>query len=285
MGLVRTSSCSAAQLEFDRFDLGKLAPTLIQDLYLFDPRCPLSTGLNVLRDVPLSLAGYSSISDLLSEGSCRHAWCTKDKQSVLPALDARPGPDTTYKFAGFCRKCRMRLEVEVNYIAKWGLEPCPNSTHPLHHLVHSPWQESLIKRDSLLGSAAPNFEAFVFQCSSPTCSATVIVRLRSPVLSDDHIRLLTDKALLNQRAEEVIGSEPTRFEGHKKPTAVDVLSDLRSYLKNSFEQHEPRPIKTDNKRFPLRFGLNGQACQDVLNFLGFKYEVRCLLWSLSPSVG
>lgn len=254
-------------------DQGKLAPTLIEDLHLYDPRHPLANGLNVLRDSPLFYSGYSDVGSLLPEHSCRHAWCTKDKQAGLPALDARPGPDTVYKFEGVCRECRTHLELEVNYTVRWEAEPCPNSTRPLHHLVHSLWREGVAARnDVVLGNAETDIETLAFECSSPTCSAAAFVRLRPPVLSDEHIRLLTDESLLNSRAEEVMGLEPSRFEGHKKPTHVDVLTDLRKYLKDSFENQETKPIKIDNKRFSLRFGMDGQACKDVLKFLGFEYQ-------------
>jgi len=228
----------------------------------------------VLRDAPWFYSGHDNVAPLLPEDSCHHAWCAKGRQDVLPALDARASPDSVYKFAGVCRKCRMHVELVVNYTVRWESEPCPNSTHPLHHFVHSPWREGVARNDSFLTGAETRGEILAFECSSPTCSATVFVRLRTPVLSDEHVRLMTDRALLNLRAEEVIGLEPARFEGHKKPTPVDVLSDLRSYLKNSFEHQEPRPIKADNKRFSLRFGIDGQACKDVLDFLGFKYEHR-----------
>lgn len=253
---------------------GKLAPALVEDLHLYDPRRPLPNGLNVLRDTPLFYSGYDNIAVVLPADSCHHVWCGKDKQQVLPALDARPGPDSIYKFAGVCRKCRIHVDVEVDYTVRWASEPCPNATHLVHHFVHSPWREGVVRNDSLLSNAERMTETFAFECSSHSCSAMVLVRLRHPVLSDEHVRLLTDRELLNQRAEEVIGSEPARFEGHKKPTPVDVLSDLRSYLKNSFEHPEPRSIKVDNKRFSLRFGINGQACKEVLDFLGFKYQVR-----------
>ena len=216
-------------------------------------------------------SGYKNIAAILPEDSCRHAWCSKDKQCDLPALDARPSPDSIYKFAGVCRKCRMHIQLEVDYTVRWESDPCPNSSHPLHHFVHSPWREK--RNASVLGNAEPHFETYAFECSSPSCSAVVFVKLRSPVLSDDHVRLLTDRALLNQRAEEVIDSEPARFEGYKKPTPVDVISDLITYLKNSVDQQESKIIKADNKRFILRFGLDGQACKEMLSFLGFKYEV------------
>lgn len=231
----------------------------------------------MLRDTPLFYSGYTNVAILLPVDSCHHAWCVKDKQAALPALDARPSPDSVYTFAGVCRKCRMHVELEVNYTVRWEAEPCPNSTHPLHHLVHSPWREGVARNESFLDNADTKTETFAFECSSPTCSAAVFVRLRPPILSDEHIRLLTDRTLLNSRAEEVIGSEPARFEGHKKPTPVDVLSDLRSYLKNCFEHRESRPIKADNKRFSLRFGIDGLACKDVLNYLGFRFNVRYLL--------
>jgi ubiquitin carboxyl-terminal hydrolase 25 len=83
---------------------------------------------------------------------------------------------------------------------------------------------------------------------------------------------------VTQRAEEVLALEPDRFEGFKIPTAVDVLNDLRSYLKHAFEQRESKPIKLENRRFPLRFGLDGQACKEVLDFLGFKHEPENAQW-------
>ena len=174
----------------------------------------------------------------------------------------------------------MRVELEVNYSVGWEPEPCPNWTHPLHHLVHSPWLEGVARNGSVLGKAEKEHEILAFECSSPTCSAAILVRFRPPVLTDEHIRLLTDEALLNQRAEEVMISEPARFEGHKKPTPADVLSDLRTYLRNSIDHQESRPIKVENKRFALKFGIDGQACKDVLNFLGFKYYV-CVSFRLT----
>lgn len=167
----------------------------------------------------------------------------------------------------------MHVGLEVNHIMRWGPEPCPTSSHPLHHLVHSRWREGGARDEAGLVNAGSHTEAFAFECSSNTCSVTLLVRFRPPLLSYEHIQILTDKAHLNRRTEEVINSDPARFEGHRKPTPVDVLSDLRSYLKNSFEHQESRPIKADNKRFPLRFGIDGQACKDVLTYLGFKYDV------------
>jgi ubiquitin carboxyl-terminal hydrolase 25 len=214
---------------------------------------------------------------VLPGDSCRHSWCSKDNQQVLPALDARPSEDSIYKFAGVCRRCRIHLEVEVNYTLRGESDPCPNATYPLHHLVHSPVREGVAKNEMISGKSEASIETYAFECSALTCPAVVLVRYTPPLLSDEHVRLLTDKVLLTRRTREVIESDPTRFEGHKPPTPADVLSDLRSYLKNSLEHQEPRPIKVDNKRFTLRFGIDGRSCINVLNFIGFKYEVRHLI--------
>lgn len=211
---------------------------------------------------------------MLPNDSCRHSWCTKHNQQVLPALDVRPTEDSIYTFAGVCRKCRFHLEVEVNYTLRRESDPCPNAAYPLHHLVHSPTRGGFAKNEMIGGKSEATVETFAFECSALTCSAVVLVRYKPPLLSDEHVRLLTDKALLTRRTKEVIDSEPARFEGHKPPTPGDVLSDLRSYLKNSLEHQEPRPIKVDNKRFTLRFGVDGLSCKNVLNFIGFKHEVR-----------
>jgi ubiquitin carboxyl-terminal hydrolase 25 len=179
----------------------------------------------------------------------------------------------------------MHVELEVNYAVRWESEPCPNATRPLHHLVHSPWREGVAKNESGLGRTQATIETLAFECSSSTCSATVFVRLKPPVLSDEHIRLLTDRELLNQRTEEAMGSEPARYEGHKKPCPVEVLSDLRSYLTNSFQREKARLIKGDNKRFALRFGIDGEPCKDLLSFLGFEYRVRRLFSPIRGTIG
>ena len=111
----------------------------------------------------------------------------------------------------------------------------------------------------------------VFECSSPTCSATVLVRFQPPWLTDQDVHTLLDKDLLRQRTEEAFRTNAGHVEGMRYPTPMDVLVDLQRYLVNSWTR-EQRTISVDNKRFVVRFGPEGTACKDVLYKLKFRFE-------------
>jgi ubiquitin carboxyl-terminal hydrolase 25 len=103
----------------------------------------------------------------------------------------------------------------------------------------------------------------------------VTVRFSPPVLRHSDIRTLTDPELLRQRTEEAFRHRGNT-EGMKHPGPMDVLVDLRAYMKNAWRaRDDPKygSINLSNKRFIVRFGPEGAACKDVLDHLGFQLEV------------
>ena len=246
---------------------------MLEDINLYDFQRPSPSGVNILRDAPLQWAGEFTIATLLPAGSCLHVFCTKDGQSQLPALDSVPGPISLYRVAGVCRKCRTHIQLTVDYTAKESIAPCPNASHPLHHLVHSPWREEVARKAESARNTGWKGESYAFECTSPTCSATVFIRLEPPRLSSDMVHALTDQALLKARTEAAFKVGQGRLEGFKYPSPVEVMSDLRKYLQNSWTTRDSRQIRLDNKRFMVRFGPDGEDCKDLLEFIGFAREV------------
>jgi hypothetical protein len=83
--------------------------------------------------------------------------------------------------------------------------------------------------------------------------------------------------MLRQRAEDAFKERVGKTEGMKYPEPIDVLSDLRSYVRNSWRSHKDAKygsINLSNRRFLVRFGPDGTPCKDVLERLGFQLLVR-----------
>jgi ubiquitin carboxyl-terminal hydrolase 25/28 len=255
---------------------GKTAPTFVEDLALHDPLHPPPSGFNLLTEPCLGLVFTAQLGHLLHPETCRHAFSTKDRQSLLPALDERPGPNSVYKVSAVCKYCRLHVQVKVDYTVRWEDKPCPNEDNPVHHLVPAPWQEQLARNKwSSKNPQSPDI-INVFECSSKTCSAAVTVQVAPPILSPNAIHTLVDKNLLKGRTDEAFRTRAGQVEGMKYPTPMDVLLDLRQYLRNA-QRKENRPISVENKRFMVRFGPEGAACRDVLESLKFTYKVCCVL--------
>lgn len=252
---------------------GKTAPSFLEDLNLYDPLYPPTSGLNILRDQPLNHVAFGSIAQLLPATSCRHSFILKSRQSSPPALDERPSPTSTYKVAALCRSCRRHVLLAVDYSIRWDGDPCPNEQSPLHHLVHSPWRESLARNQWLAQYPESQDEIYTFECSSSTCSAMVFVHLSPPVVSAEAVHVLTAKDLLKQRTDDAFRTKAGHVEGMKHPSPIDVLIDLRKYIQNTWTK-DVRSIRLDNKRFMVRFGPEGRACKEVLESLGFTFKVR-----------
>lgn len=253
--------------------IGRTAPSLLEDINLYDFQRPSPAGINILRDAPLQWARDFTISTILPAGSCLHIFCTKGSQSHLPALDSRPEQSSVYKVAAVCRKCRTHIKVTVDYTARDGMAPCPIAAHPLHHLVHSPRREEVARKEENALNADREGETFAFECTSRTCPATVLIDIEPPRLSPDMVRTLTDQAMLKNRTEAAFKIGQGRLEGVKHPSPLEVMSDLRKYLQNAWTSRDSRPIRLDNKRFMLRFGPDGEECKDLLEFMGFTLEV------------
>lgn len=218
--------------------------------------------------------GADRLQELLPDGSCQHSFVTKPRQSLPPGQDERPTRDSIYKVSALCRYCRIHVQLKVDYTIRWEERPCPNADNPLHHLLSSPWRESVARNDWISKNWNSQAQIYVFECSSPTCSAAVTVQIKPPVLDDQDVRTLIDKDLLKQRTDEAFRTNAGHVEGMKYPTPMDVLVDLRQYLRNAWTR-DPRSIAIDNRRFIVRFGPGGNACRDILEKLKFKQEV-CL---------
>ena len=247
---------------------GRTAPSLLENISLFDPRTLNADTTNVLRDQCLEHVAYDRFGQHLPQGTCQHFFMTKPRQSSLPALDEPPGPHSLYTVAAICRHCRMHIYLKVDYTLRWEQRPCPNVDNPLHHFVRDGWHENIAKHEWASEKLGPQDQIYVFRCSSKTCSATLTVRTRLPTLNNEDVHNLVDKEALKQRTDEAFRLKGDHVEGMKHPTPMDVLVDLRQYLRNAWTK-EPRSIAIDNKRFIVRFGPDGSACQAVLEKLGF----------------
>lgn len=85
--------------------------------------------------------------------------------------------------------------------------------------------------------------------------------------------MLTDETVVKERAEAVMKLAPDRFEGIAPPLPINVLLNLRSYLSNALRNPEVKKIASLNKKFVTCFGDYGQPCRDLLEYLGFTYDV------------
>jgi len=236
---------------------GKTAPKLYQDFLVFDP---LNAGKsNVLADFSPPVGEGVQLAPAI--GSCKHDYTTKQSQSITPPLDLRPDGTTHYKLATICKKCRVHAGVRVNYARS--TNPCPNSEHPLHHF----------RRVRAEDVGTQERVEFGWQCSAPQCRASLRVTYRPSRIQPEQKDLLTNTELLKRRYEAILQQEPTR-EGIRQATPLDCLSRLRKYIKDSLKpEHDKRVFPANNKRFMEAFGVHGHDCQELLQWLGFKYAV------------
>lgn len=116
-------------------------------------------------------------------------------------------------------------------------------------------------------------EVHVFECTSPKCSAIVSIQLNPPIFNDDALYQLLDRELLAKRAKAAFEQKKGQTEGMKWPLPVDVLNDLRAYIRNAWRKDSQTEIDLNNKRFVVRFGPDGSACGEVLEMLGFELMV------------
>ena len=255
------------------FTPGKTSPRLLRDLYSYDPRRLPSSGYNCLGELPWQYEDGKLPSWPKLKNSCRHRWALKSDQcEIFPELH-RLSADAPSVIAAFCEECRCHLRLSIEFQRQEvGLDPCPNQTWPLHHFVYEPslsqprqtaWSNS---RPTLAGSWD---DVQTFRCSSPKCSAQLTVHIQSPRLKPEWVDLLTDRRLIEARADREIAANPERFEGHAVPLTSEVLLNLRKYITNALKG-EKRKILGNNKKWLLCLG---ETCSELLEFLGFTREV------------
>lgn len=259
---------------------GKTAPRLLYDLVLYDPRRLPASGYNILTDIPLPYEEGKAPPPQLASDSCRHVWILKDNQCRLLEKGRKPHPHAVYTAAACCTACRSHLEVSIDF--RWEedeLLSCPNKDMPLHHflfkanLSHS---RQPVKNGWKFGASSEWVDAQRFQCSSPRCSAKLLVQFRPPRMINDWVRLLTDPSAIKARAEKAMLEEPERLEGHAIPAPVEVLTNLRHYIGNAMNSIEGRRrIPGNNKKWLLCLG---EQCSELLQYLGFTRLVTLRPW-------
>ncbi len=198
---------------------------------------------------------------------------TKYDQSHVPPPGSKHDNSTQHKVASYCQECRCHLLLIVDFQSDHGEQSCPNPQYPLHHFVHVPESSSCRPASADPGHNERWVDQQIFECSSPCCPVTITVRISPPRITKNWTNLLTDVRLVRERAEAVMKMAPDRFEGIAAPLPITVLLNLRSYINNALRNPEPKKIATLNKKFATSFGDYGQPCRDLLEYLGFKYDV------------
>jgi len=243
---------------------GKTAPRLLYDAIRFDP-CKTIKDYNVLTDSPIPGDLHASPDEQVHHKACRHDFCTNLLQSNLPPQDSRAEKAAEYELLALCRKCRIHLDLGINYNA-YGERPCPNSDYPLHHFVYK----------GVLGPTD-----FAFDCSSPGCGATLRFQYSQPEITDADIELLVDPDKVRRRYDQAVGRDSTRH-GFLLATPVQTLWKLRRYIRDALKPDGVgKKIPKANKRFLESFG---EDCADLLTRLGFKYIVSNVFRTRTASV-
>jgi ubiquitin carboxyl-terminal hydrolase 25/28 len=255
--------------------VGKTAPRLVHDIQLYDPAHVPDTGRNLLAQVPPVYSypePWQGLPGFVSPKACKHKYVLKADQTFLAQAEHRKRPGTSSKIAAVCSECRCHLQVVVNYTN--GMNSFnQNKEGHLHHLVYKSGRQknsvSMPERTDK-GQVA---ETFHYQCSYISCSAMVSLRILSPILAPELVRLMTDPDLLRERAEQALAAYPESMEGMGDPQPISVLDNLRLYISNALRNAQRgKPISAVNKRFMHSFGVEGAPCKGLLEFLEFTYN-------------
>ena len=208
------------------------------------------------------------------KGSCQHRWVSKLRQTS-PNLGGN-NTATLSTAAAFCTECRchVRLSFDTGRSNQEG-GLCPNSSNPLHHFQYQPDLSSGFHRNDFEENKWS--DGRTFECTSPSCKAILRSIIYSPQLTREHVALLTDKNLINSRAQGAMDADPAKFEGHAIPSCLTVMGNLKTYINNSLTS-EPKKIRDTNKKWILCFGT---SCTPLMEFLGFVKEVR-MVFNLCP---
>ncbi|MCJ1378028.1 ubiquitin-specific protease ubp2 [Xylographa soralifera] len=248
---------------------GKTPPRLFEDLSFYNPQCLLPNSYNILTEAALQFdtSATQKPSRKLVKKGCRHKWALKSEQCDHIELDFRPDLSSLYTAAALCILCRCHVELTIDFKGEGaGVVPCPKEVAPLHHFIYSRnehcglfWVQEGVNAGSWMDTQR-------FSCSSPSCSARLTIRMRSPIITSEWEALLLDRSLIKSRAQKAISDEPSRFEGHAVPSPIEVIGNLRTYIRNAMTSHEERRIPSNNKKWLLCFG---EPCADLLNHIGF----------------
>ena len=257
---------------------------MLEDLLNYDPRNEAFIGRNTLTSPPRhDLNSYAV--PVTPEDSCHHVFVQKlISTDSTPPLDSRPDSSTVYELHAICQRCVHHLDLRIDYrgnfrsradsgasVSGSNFFPCPNADSPLHHFQFI--TEHAVPRTYGAGSNASSGErvndrTFYFKCSADSCLAKLMLTLRAPVFPEEYVDMLSDTALLEQRLQQAIASDPERLD-FKAARPVDAFEALITYLRDSINQgHQKRRIPVKNRRFMVTFG---EDCPPLLESLGFKF--------------
>ena len=108
-------------------------------------------------------------------------------------------------------------------------------------------------------------EWYYARCSG--CAAQLHIYYRAARLLPEHVHLLTDRKLLQQRLEEAKRKDPERNQ-LKQAQPLEALDALACYIRDGLRpSDEPRKIPRLNRRFITSFG---DDCWDLLQSMGFE---------------
>ncbi|KAK2737240.1 ubiquitin-specific protease ubp2 [Myotisia sp. PD_48] len=246
---------------------GKTAPRFIQDVLCYDPANPPRSELNILTDILPVFTDANTYPEVTHPNSCPHRYITKLHQSALPPEINSHVPGATYKVSSVCLNCRYHIQLAISYKNQL---VCHSGA--LHHFVYSSKARFDSKYKNPYQLPGQRVETYYFACSYQDCSANVSLEIQPPVLTSEWVDLLTDTEKLHERAEAAIKSQPDRLEGISPPHPINTLSNLKAYIDNAlYDDQRSRPISLANKRFILSFGVGGEPCKPLLEFLNFKF--------------
>ncbi|KAM5479979.1 ubiquitin-specific protease ubp2 [Microsporum audouinii] len=245
--------------------LGKTAPRFIQDVLHHDPASPTRPKFNRLKDLPPVFYDESAYVDQTDPEACVHRFITKPQQSVLPSSESPRISGARYKVSSICQKCRLHLELGVMFKNQLACKP-----GTVHHLSYS-HKESLDRLRNSVKPAGQTQEVYVYTCAQTGCSASVHLKLLTPLLKPEWVDLLTDEDTLKKRVDDALAQEPERLEGIGRPTPLTVLTHLKTYIDNALhDEQRNRSINMANKKFTVCFGTGGGSCKQLFEYLGFK---------------
>ncbi|KAI9738361.1 MAG: ubiquitin-specific protease ubp2 [Cirrosporium novae-zelandiae] len=257
---------------------GKTAPILIRDLHLYDSSvfCPPTS--NILTDPAPQFEHDKPIPRKGVPGDCHHRYILKQDQSELPAFGTQPDGSTLYRVAATCSECRCHLTATVDFRSGAQM-PCPNAEYPLHHFLYLP-EQSCPRKPGVDRNESWD-DAHVFQCSSPSCCALVKLETRSPRLTPEFVKLLTDPDMIKQRYEAAVEAYPMKFDpqGKSEQLPIKILSNLYTYLFNvlTLPAQKRQNIAKDNRQWLLSFGSIDGPCSNLLRYLGFSQNSDFIL--------
>ncbi|CBF81435.1 ubiquitin-specific protease UBP2 [Aspergillus nidulans FGSC A4] len=79
--------------------------------------------------------------------------------------------------------------------------------------------------------------------------------------------------MLQKRTDDAFAADPERLEGVPRPEPITVLMNLRTYINNVLRNSQlSKTIQANNKRFMTSFGVNGEPCRDLFEYLGFTFR-------------